>query len=170
MWDECKINISIITLSEYLIDWKEQIKKCMFVIAYNLSVFSYNAKFPRLTAAFFISAVLAVLLPVADLTFIDALAWHAHVLVRCTGGLGCDTQAVHLIWPVHAVSHPVTSEGVGDAGPVTTGELITSAGVISTTKLITAVSAVVHTVTAGEEELCIRLWSVRRELCLPETS
>lgn len=94
MWDECKINISIITLSEYL---ERTNKKCLFVIAYNLSIFSYNAKFPRLTAAFFICAVLAVVLPVADLTVIDALARHAHVLVRCTGGLGCDAQAVHLI-------------------------------------------------------------------------
>lgn len=105
----------------------------------------------HLTTAFFITVVLAVLLPITNPAGIDTLARIAHVLLWCTGWLRRDTQNVCLIRAIHAVALSVAGEGSGDAGSVSASELAAAAGVIGTAQLITAVPTVIHTVTAEEE-------------------
>lgn len=51
----------------------------------------------RLTAAFFVTVVVTVLLPIANLAVINTLARTAHVVLRSAGWLRRDAQAVGLI-------------------------------------------------------------------------
>lgn len=81
-------------------------------------------------------------------------------MLRSTGGLGCDAQAVCFIGSIQAVVIPVTDVRGPDAGPVAAGELVAVARVVSTPQLITAVPAVIHTIAAGEEEYFIRHYSM----------
>lgn len=104
-----------------------------------------------LTAAFFITVVLTVLLSVAHLIGIDALSRLAHVLLRRAGGLRREAQAVRLVRTIQTVVLPVADVERVDAGSVTAGELVAAAGIIRTAQLIAAVSAVIHVITATEE-------------------
>lgn len=76
-------------------------------------------------------------------------------MLRSTGGLRCNTQAVYLIRAICTVTLSVTGEGGGDTGSVPTGELVAAAGVVGAAPLITAVPAVVHTITSEEEEITV---------------
>lgn len=104
-----------------------------------------------LTAAFFITVVLTVLLSIAHLIGIDALSRLAHVLLRRAGGLRREAQAVRLVRTIQTVVLSVADVERVDAGSVTAGELVAAAGIIRTAQLIAAISTVIHAITATEE-------------------
>lgn len=101
------------------------------------------------TTAFFVTVVLTVLLCAVQFVDVSALALLAHILLRNTGGLGRDAQAVCFIWAVHAVTLSIT--GKGGAASVSADELVSAACCVGIAQLITAIPAVLHMVTAGEE-------------------
>ena len=88
-------------------------------------------------------------------------------MLGSTGGLWRGAQAVLFIGAIRTVALAIAGEGGGDARSVATGELIGIACFVSTAQLIATVPAVVHTVTAGEEE---NIHSVTRERNLLSTS